>query len=153
MLMHSQDPISLGDGTIVTFNGNSVLLTSTDGVLSDGGDYLTRADLTRLMTANHELAHALAAVSVGCSIRDMRITSRTGRTFRDGNGANQLGYVDSQHMHTPENAFIFLAGGAWEIRYGIPKRAAPDYEAGKRKLSEAKPWKYATLEPVNETFT
>lgn len=133
MLMHSKDPITLGDGEVVSFNGNYVLITTPDGETDTGT--LTRADLTRLMTASHELAHALAAVSVGCRIRDMRITSRTGRTFRDGTLTGQLGYVDALHMHSPENAFFSLAGWAWESRYGIPQRAAPDYEDGKRRLT------------------
>ena len=133
MLMHSQDPITLGDGEVVSFNGKYVLITTPEGDTDTGT--LTRADLTRLMTASHELAHALAAVSVGCRIRDMRITSRTGRTFRDGSIKGQLGYVDALHPESPEQAFFMLAGWAWESRYGIPERAAPDYEDGKRRLT------------------
>lgn len=133
MLMHSQDPITLGDGEVVSFNGKYVLITTPEGDTDTGT--LTRADLTRMMTASHELAHALAAVSVSCKIRDMRITSRTGRTFRDLVGGNQLGYVDALHMHNPENGFILLAGWAWESRYGIPQRAAPDYEYARRRLT------------------
>lgn len=134
MLMHSQDQITLGNGEVVSFNGNYVLITNPEDGTTDSGT-LTRADLTRLTTACHELAHALAAVSVGCKIRDMRITSRTGRTFRDGTQRGQLGYVDAMHTHSPENAFFMLAGWAWESRYGIPQRAAPDYEDGKRILT------------------
>lgn len=134
MLMHSQDPIITGDGGVITFNGKYVLITDPEDPSNDPARS-TRADLTRLTTASHELAHALAAVSVGCKIRDMRITSRTGRTFRDGSLKGQLGYVDALHMHSPENAFFSLAGWAWESRYGIPQRAAPDYEDGKRILT------------------
>lgn len=134
MLMHTQDPITLGTGEIVSFDGKRVLVTTPDGA-TDGGK-LTRADLTRLMTANHELAHALAAVSVGCHIHDLRITSSTGRAFRDGTLSGQLGYVDALHTEAPENAFITLAGWAWEVRYGIPRRAKPDYEAAKQSLTQ-----------------
>lgn len=134
MLMHSQAPIITGDGGVITFNGKYVLITNPEDGSNDGG-HLTRAELTRLTTAMHELAHALAAVSVGCKIRDMRITSSTGRTFRDGTQKGQLGYVDALHAESPENAFFMLAGWAWESRYGIPERAAPDYEDGKRILT------------------
>lgn len=137
MLMHAQDPIMTGDGGLITFNGKYVLITDLEDGSTDSG-LLTRADLTRLMTANHELAHALAAVSVDCHIQEMRITSRTGKTYRDGVfGSGNLGHVQAIHMHTPEDAFILLAGWAWESRYGIPSRAKPDYEAGKRKLTQA----------------
>lgn len=135
MLMHAQDPITLGNGEVVSFNGQHVLIINPEDGFNDGGA-LTRADLTRLMTANHELAHALAAVSVGCHIHDLRITSITGRTYRDGVfGSGHLGHVQAVHTHTPEDAFILLAGWAWETRYGIPRRAKPDYEAAKRKLT------------------
>lgn len=134
MLMHSQDPIITGDGGVISFCGKYTLITDPDDPTNDPA-CLTRADLTRLMTASHELAHALAAVSVGCNIREMRITSRTGRTFRDLMGGGQLGYVDALHMHSPEQAFFILAGWAWESRYGIPQRAAPDYEYAKRRLT------------------
>lgn len=134
MLMHAQKPIITSDGGVITFNGKYALITDPDDPSNDPA-HLTRADLTRLMTASHELAHALAAVSVGCRIRDMRITSRTGRTFRDGTQKGQLGYVDALHPESPEQAFFMLAGWAWESRYGIPERAAPDYEDGKRRLT------------------
>jgi hypothetical protein len=134
MLMHSKEPIVTGDGAVISFNGKYTLITNPeDGTTDDG--HLTRAELTRLMTAAHELAHALAAVSIGCKIRDMRITSRSGRTFRDGLWDNQLGYVDALHTHTPEQGFFSLAGWAWEIRYGIPCRAASDYEEARRRLT------------------
>lgn len=134
MLMHAQDPIITGDGGVISFNGKYALITDPDDPSNDPA-YLTRADLTRLMTASHELAHALAAVSMGCRIRDMRITSRSGRTFRDSAGEGQLGYVDVQHLPSPESGFFLLAGWALESRYGIPKRAAPDYEYAKRRLT------------------
>lgn len=134
MLMHSQDPIITGDGGVISFCGKYTLITDPDDPSNDPV-HISRADLTRLMTASHELAHALAAVSIGCRIRDMCITSRTGRTFRDSVGGGQLGYVDAQHPHSPENGFFLLAGWAWESRYGIPQRAAPDYEYAKRRLT------------------
>lgn len=136
MLMHAQDPIILGTGEVVTFHGKYVTITDPEDGSDDGGN-LTRADLTRLLTANHELAHALAAVSVGCTIHDMRITSKTGRAYRDGSLKGQLGHIQAPHLHTPEEAFTLLAGWAWEIRYGIPCRSAPDYEVAKDLLTHS----------------
>lgn len=135
MLMHAQDPITLGDGGVVAFNGEFAFISDPQDSKAETAK-LTRADLTCLMTANHELAHALAAVSVGCHIYDLRITPITGRTYRDAVfGSGHLGHVEAIHTHTPENAFVLLAGWAWETRYGIPCRAKPDYEAAKRKLT------------------
>lgn len=89
--------------------------------------------------ANHEAAHLVAAMSVGAPVFGLRICTDKGNDVINGTGtAKVAGYCAAEHAHPVKNAFIGVAGWAWDETFDDPYLARGDFADVQAEL--ARPW-------------